>query len=237
MAPRILHVVTNVARFDNLDKATGLWLGELTHAYDALERAGCAQDIASPKGGPVPIDPRSLGWLVMDDSIRARRADPRFMGLLDRSLAIADVDPAAYDAIYLTGGHGVMWDFPDDAGLQAAVRAIYEKGGIVSSVCHGYCGLLNVRLSDGRLLIGGRKITGFSWLEEIAAGVAGKVPYNAEKAARQRGADYVKALIPFRPFAVTDGRLVTGQNPFSAREMARRIIEVLGRPASSTAAA
>lgn len=237
MAPRILHVVTNVARYDNVDKATGLWLGELTHAYDALERVGCAQDIVSPKGGRVPIDPRSLGWLVMDDSIRARQADPRFMGLLDRSFAIADVDPAAYDVIYFTGGHGVMWDFPDDAGLQAAARAIYEKGGIVSSVCHGYCGLLNVRLSDGRLLIEGRKITGFSWIEEIAASVAGKVPYNAEKAARERGADYVKAWVPFRPYAVTDRRLITGQNPFSARATAERIIGALGGRASSPSAA
>jgi putative intracellular protease/amidase len=229
MPRKILHIVTNVGRYEKVDKPTGLWLGELTHAYDAFERAGFQQDIASPKGGRVPIDPRSLGWLVMDDTIRARQADPGFMRLLAESHAIATVDPSGYDAIYFTGGHGVMWDFPNDTALQVATRTIYEKGGVVSSVCHGYCGLLNVRLSDGRLLIAGRRITGYSWIEEIAAGVAGRVPYNSEKTAKDRGADYVKTVIPFRPYAVADGALITGQNPFSARPTARMVVDYLSR--------
>lgn len=229
MSRRILHIVTNVAKYPKTGEPTGLWLGELTHAYDEFERQGYEQHIASPKGGAVPIDPRSLGRLVLDDSIRARRADAAFMSLLDRSMAIADIDPGAYDAIYYTGGHGVMWDFPDDAGLQHAARTIYEKGGVVASVCHGYCGLLNVRLSDDRFLIEGRRITGFSWIEEIAAGVSRKVPYNAEKLAKERGADYRKTMIPFRPYAVSDGTLITGQNPFSAKPTAQRIVAQLER--------
>lgn len=80
-----------------------------------------------------------------------------------------------------------MWDFPDDEGLQRITRAIWEQGGIVSSVCHGYCGLLNTRLSDGSLLVAERRITGFSWTEEILAGMAKKMPYNAEAEMKKRG--------------------------------------------------
>lgn len=137
------------------------------------------------------------------------------------------LDPADFDAIYFTGGHAVMWDFPDDAGLQRLTRGIYERGGIVSSVCHGYCGLLNTTLSDGTLLVAGRRITGYSWVEEILAGVAKKVPYNVEQEMARRGARYEKALLPFTSNVVVDGRLVTGQNPQSAKATAEQVVALL----------
>ncbi|MCC5902044.1 MAG: type 1 glutamine amidotransferase domain-containing protein [Halomonas sp.] len=227
MKKKILHIVTNVERYASVDKPTGLWLGELTHAYDEFEKQNYQQDIASPKGGRTPIDPRSLGRMVLDKSIRARQSDTTFMALLDNTPAIADVDWRDYDAIYYTGGHGVMWDFLDDAKLQEISRNIYENGGVVSSVCHGFCGLLNIRLSDGSRLINGKTITGYSWFEEIAAGVAKAVPYNAEKIAKEHGASYVKTLFPFVPYAVADGALITGQNPFSAKPAAKKVIEFL----------
>lgn len=120
-----------------------------------------------------------------------------------------------------------MWDFADDVGLQRITRAIWEQGGIVSSVCHGYSGLLNIRLSDGSLLVEHRRITGFSWAEEILAGVAKKMPYNAEAEMEQRGAAYEKAFLPFVSHAVVDGRLVTGQNPFSAKATAEKVAALL----------
>jgi len=120
-----------------------------------------------------------------------------------------------------------MWDFPDNEELQAITRDIFERGGIVASVCHGYCGLLNAKLSDGSLLVAGRHLTGFSWFEEVLAGVANEVPYNAEKEMRQRGALYEKALFPFRPKVVVDGRLVTGQNPQSAKATAQKVLSLL----------
>lgn len=116
-----------------------------------------------------------------------------------------------------------MWDFPDNPGLQRITRGIHERGGIVSSVCHGYCGLLNTRLSDGSLLVAGRRLTGFSWREEVLAGVARHMPYNAEKEMKRRGARYAKALLPFVPHVIVDGRLVTGQNPASAKATATRV--------------
>jgi putative intracellular protease/amidase len=122
-----------------------------------------------------------------------------------------------------------MWDFPDSEGLQRITRAIWERGGIVSAVCHGYCGLLNTRLSDGKLLVAGKRITGFSWTEEVLAGVAKYMTYNAEAEVKKRGALCEKALLPFAPYVAEDGRLVTGQNPFSARAAAERIVAVLNR--------
>jgi len=120
-----------------------------------------------------------------------------------------------------------MWDFPDAQGLQRITRGIWERGGIVASVCHGYCGLLNTTLSDGSLLVAGRRLTGFSWREEILAGVARKVPYNAEDAMKQRGARYEKAWLPFVSKVVADGRLVTGQNPQSAKATAEQVAALL----------
>lgn len=227
MSKRILHVVSNVAHYADPADPTGLWLSELTHAYDLFASQGYVQRIVSPKGGVTPLEPRSLKWPNRDASAKAWLADDAHRALLANTAKPGDIDPADFDAIYFTGGHAVMWDFPDDAGLQRLTRAIYERGGIVASVCHGYCGLLNTTLSDGSLLVAGRRLTGFSWREEILAGVAKKMPYNAEEQMKRRGARYEKALLPFVPKVVVDGRLVTGQNPQSAKATALRVADLL----------
>lgn len=149
------------------------------------------------------------------------------MALLENTNHPDDINSADYDAIFFTGGHAVMYDFPDNPGLQRITREIYERGGIVSSVCHGYCGLLNTRLSDGSYLIAGKKMTGFAWQEEKLARVDKLVPYNAEEAAKERGALYEKAKLPFVSYAVVDGTLVTGQNPGSAKETAEKVAALL----------
>lgn len=233
MAKRIIHVVTNVAHYDDPHEPTGLWLSELTHAWDHFEARGYDQVIVSPKGGPSPLEPRALKWPLLDASAKAWLDDPDRMALLADTSRPQDIDPSRFDAIYFTGGHAVMWDFPDDAGLQALTRAVWEHGGIVSSVCHGYCGLLDVTLSDGTRLVAGKAVTGFAWSEEVVAGVSRKVPYNAEAEMKRRGARYRKALLPFLPFVVADGRLITGQNPFSAKRTAAKVAAALdAMPAS-----
>ncbi len=168
-----------------------------------------------------------MKWPLLDASARAWLADGERMALLSSTASPDEIDPADYDAIYFTGGHAVMWDFPDSEGLQRITRAIWERGGIVSSVCHGYCGLLNTTLSDGSRLVAGKHLTGFSWREEILAGVAAKMPYNAEEEMKRRGALYEKALLPFVSKTTIDGRLVTGQNPWSAKATARRVAALL----------
>lgn len=227
MTRRILHVVTNVAHYNDPSHPTGLWLSELTHAWDVFEARGFQQRIVSPKGGASPLEPRALKWPLLDASAKAWLNDPGKMALLSDTASPDAVDAADFDAIYFTGGHAVMWDFPESSGLQRITREIWERDGIVSAVCHGYCGLLNTRLSDGRLLVDGRKVTGFSWREEILAGVSREMPYNAEAEIRQRGARYEKAWMPFVPNVVVDGRLVTGQNPASAKATAQRVTQLL----------
>ncbi len=227
MVTRILNVVTNVSHYDDPSHATGLWLSELTHAWEIFDGAGYEQTLVSPAGGHSPLEPRSLKFPNYDKTAKAWRADPDRMALLDTTAAPDDIDSADFDAIFFTGGHAVMYDFPDSVGLQRITREIFERGGVVASVCHGYCGLLNTTLSDGSLLVAGRDVTGFAWQEEVLARVNKLVPYNAEEEMRSRGANYHKAKLPFVSYTVVDGRLVTGQNPGSAKETAQKVVSVL----------
>jgi putative intracellular protease/amidase len=224
---RILTVVTNQATYGTNPHRTGLWIAELVHFYVGVLQAGFEVDIVSPAGGAVPLDPRSTR--LADKVVRDYMNDRAFMSGLDRTGKAADVDPARYAAIFYTGGHGVMWDFPSNTDLQQAARQIYENGGVVSSVCHGACGLLNITLSDGSLLVDGRTVTGYSTAEERVAMVKKRVPFLLEDELRKRGAHYVSNTIPLTPFAVADGRLVTGQNPFSTKAVTAKLIETLHR--------
>lgn len=228
MTKRILNVVTNVGHYDDPSHKTGLWLSELTHAWHVFEEAGFEQTLVSPRGGAVPLEPRSLKFPNYDKTAKAWRADPARMALLENTKSPDEIDSAEFDAIFFTGGHAVMYDFPGSAGLQRISREIFERGGVVSSVCHGYCGLLDITLSNGEHLVAGRKVTGFAWQEEVLARVDKLVPYNAEDEMKKRGARYEKARLPFVSYAVADGNLVTGQNPGSARATAEKVVEVLG---------
>ncbi|KAJ5813645.1 uncharacterized protein N7503_000395 [Penicillium pulvis] len=229
MAKRVLHVVTNAAHYNDPSHPTGLWLSELTHAWHVFEEHGYEQTIVSPAGGLSPIEPKSLKFPNYDKTAKAWRADPSRMLLLKNTARPSQINSADFDAIYFTGGHGVMFDFPDDEGLQRITREIFERGGIVSSVCHGYCGLLNTKLSDGSYLVAGRNMTGFAWREEVLARVNKLVPYNAEEEVKKRGAHYKKAKLPFISYTVVDANLVTGQNPGSAKETAMKVVTALSR--------
>lgn len=164
MPRRILHVVSNVARYGDSAEPTGLWLSELTHAWQVFAARGRRQHIVSPLGGASPLEPRSLRWPYLDASARGWLADAARMALLAGTARPDAIDPADFDAICFTGGHAVMWDLPQAQGLQRITRAIHERGGVVSSVCHGCCGLLDTTLSDGALLVAGRRPAGWHLL-------------------------------------------------------------------------
>jgi putative intracellular protease/amidase len=231
---RILIIVTNVDEYDRVGFRTGLWLGELTHFWDAAEENGFQMDIASPSGGWVPLDPQSLMIPEMGHNshlggdVTNHYRNKQFMDQLNRTLRVADLSASDYDAIYLAGGHGTMWDFssPDLARLLAEFA---ESGKIVSAVCHGPVGFLDARLSDGSWLVEDKKLTAFSWAEEEADNREDIVPFNLEDELKKRGAHYTKALVPFGKHVVEDGLLITGQNPASARgvgeTVARRLRE------------
>jgi putative intracellular protease/amidase len=228
MTKRILVVVTNVGHYEvDPSHPTGLWLSELTHAWDIFDEHGFEQTIVSPAGGRSPLEPRSLKFPNYDKSAKAWHDDPARMALLETTKAPHEVNAADYDAIYFTGGHAVMFDFPGSEGLQQITREIFERGGVVGAVCHGYCGLRDTKLSNGDYLVAGRNLTGFSWREEVLARVDKLVPYNIEEEIQERGANYSKALLPFVSNAVVDGNLVTGQNPGSAKETATKVAALL----------
>lgn len=225
---RILIIVTNVSDYDKVGYRTGLWLGELTHFWDVLERAGFEMDIASPRGGYVPIDPESLAHAALKDGDTDKRYEDRiFMDRLKTSLKIADLDPAAYDAIYFTGGHGVSYDFPTTPELASLTARMWEAGKVVSAVCHGPAGLLEVKLGNGNYLIAGKNVTGFSWHEEVKVGRDHAVPFNLEEELQKRGATYTKAWLAFNAHIVEDGRLITGQNPGSAKGVGEAVVKQL----------
>ncbi|QCQ92909.1 type 1 glutamine amidotransferase domain-containing protein [Rhodococcus sp. SGAir0479] len=226
---RILVVVTSAGEYEKAGYRTGLWLGELTHFWDVAEEAGVAMTIASPAGGTVPLDPESLAADVLaDHGTGTRYADREFMNLLDRSRPLSEMSADDFDAIYLTGGHGVMFDFPDDPNLARLLREFHEAGKVVSAVCHGPAGLLGATLSDGTRLIAGRDVTGFSWPEEEFARRADAVPFSLQEKLEEQGAVYSFTSEPFAPHVAEDGRLVTGQNPASARPVAEAVLRQLG---------
>ncbi|GEO57470.1 type 1 glutamine amidotransferase domain-containing protein [Companilactobacillus bobalius] len=220
---KVLVVLTNTIEYKGTDQATGLWLGEATEFVDEVTKAGFEVDYVSPKGGFVPLDPRSFKYT--DKSTMAIYSSSDFQQrALTNSLKPSEVHPEDYQSIYYTGGHGVMWDFPTNPELQSITRKIYQQGGFVTSVCHGIAGLLNVKDDDGNYLISDKKITGFTTAEEILAGKRKVVPFLNEEVAKMHGANFQKKRA-YKEFAIQDGQLITGQNPFSARAVARILIE------------
>ena len=151
------------------------------------------------------------------------------MNRLGTTLTPAQVNPDDYAAIYFVGGLGVMWDFPENQELQLLSRHIYEAGGYVTSVCHGVVALLNITLSDGTLLIKDKQVTGFSNEEERQAQLDQLVPFMTEDALLNRGARYVKAELPWAPFALEDARVITGQNPASGGPVADLLVQALNK--------
>jgi putative intracellular protease/amidase len=224
---KVLIVVTSIAKYRNHNIPTGLWLSELTHLYAACVKNNILPVIVSPKGGNTPLDPESLKPLVLDKLTKKYFHDPEFMKLLNNTASLDSININEFDAIYLTGGHGTMYDFVGNPKLNQIVASFYENGKIVSAVCHGVCGLIDVKLGNGDFLVKDKTLTGYSWFEEILAFRKRQVPFNLEKTLKERGANYKKAIIPLTSNIEQDKNLITGQNPFSSKAIAKRIVEAL----------
>lgn len=220
MAPRVLIAVTS-SNGPLGKRPTGAWLSEITQPWHVLTRAGFAVDYASPAGGETPIDPMSG---MLPSPTKREFAQHGELDRLVHAIKSVDVDPARYDAIFFAGGHGALWDFPTDPGLRLVAEAIWKKGGVVAAVCHGPAGLLELQDERGALILTGRNATGYSNLEEHAGAMGSKVPFLLEDAMKKSGARYTRSPIPMAPHVVIDGRLVTGQNPLSARGVARAVV-------------
>jgi len=226
MVNKALIVVTSVERYPNAQRATGLWLSEAVHFAEVMEKAGWQIDVCSPKGGYTPLDPACLQPDTVSEVDWKYYSDPNFRAKLGNALKPEQVNSSDYRCIYFAGGHGTLWDFPENTKLQEISRKIYENNGVVSAVCHGVVGLLNIKLTNGSLLLNGKKVTGFSNKEENLIGLTSHVPFLTEDSLKQRGGKYEEAQ-PFTPFAVADGRLVTGQNPSSGKAVAEKVLQAL----------
>lgn len=224
---KILVVMTNHSKYPSREDTTGLWVTELTHFFDVAQQAGYDMDFVSPQGGRIPLDERSQKWIYMDKDARAHLADPAFMKRLNNSLKPSDIKASDYKAIYFTGGHGVMWDFPNNPELTALAEQIYRQGGVVSAVCHGVAGVLALKDEHGKPLIANRKVTGFSDREETLSGMKKQVPFFLEDQLKSKGARYSKGLLPFTSYVVVDDRIITGQNPQSPREVGQEVVKRL----------
>lgn len=223
---KILIVETNIDKYENYDIKTGLWLGEMTHFYEEVTKAGYEVAFVSPKGGAVPLDPNSLKRLK--DTEKEFLNNKEFVHkALENTLRPDEINSAEYQAIYYTGGHGVLWDFPENQELAHIAEKIYEGGGFVTGVCHGVVGLLNIKDESGKNLIDGKNVTGFTNTEEVLSGKSKKVPFSTEDALKKRGAIYQKKRF-FSSYAVSDNRVITGQNPWSPKAVAELLLKEMG---------
>lgn len=214
-APRALLVLTSNDDLGGLRK-TGYYISEAAEPWQVFTDAGYAVDVASIDGGVPPEDGRNDG----DPIQRAFLNDPHISGQLLNTTRLADIDAADYGIVFFVGGHGTMWDFPTSSDADRLGREVYENGGVIAAVCHGPAALVNIALTGGDPLIAGKRVTSFTNDEEGAVGLTDVVPFLLADALTAKGATHVPGP-NFTENVVTDGRLITGQNPQSAAGVAR----------------
>ncbi len=234
---RILMIATSNTQMGDSGKPTGIWADELAVPYYQLQDAGADVVLASPLGGAVTLDPGSLKPAGQNDTLVDRfLLDPEAQAHAKATRKAADMDAAAFDAIFFPGGHGTMWDLPVDAGVTRAVETAYANGKLIASVCHGAAGLVTARRADGLSVVHGKRINSFTDAEEAAVGLAQVVPFHLESRLRALGARF-EGADNWQSFAVIDLPFITGQNPQSSALVAQQLIAALGLEAATLASA
>lgn len=222
MKDKILFVITSHEEKGNTGEKTGYYLGEVAHPWKVLVNAGYEIDFVSPKGGESPID----GFDLEDPINKEFYENEYYQNKIKNSMKPEEVKPEEYLSIFYAGGHGAVWDFPQNEAIAALATKIYENNGIVAAVCHGPAGLLNIKLSNGKYLIDGKKVNGFTNVEEEAVGLTEVVPFLLEDEMKKRGGIF-EAVEPWQPYVVVDQRVITGQNPQSATKVGEAMVEAL----------
>ncbi len=223
---KVLIVLTSHDRLGDTGKKTGFWLEELATPYYVLKDAGAELTLASPKGGQPPVDPKSDLPENQTENTKRFRADDAAQSQLANTKNLADVSADDFDAVFYPGGHGPMWDMPDNATSIALIEAFVKADKPVSAVCHAPVALTNVRGKDGEYLVKGKHVTGFTNTEEAAVGLDHVVPFLLEDRLKERGGIYTKAD-DFAPYVLGDGLLITGQNPASSGPAAEELLRLL----------
>jgi putative intracellular protease/amidase len=223
---KVLFVVTSTDKIPTNGAPTGMWLEEFTTPYYLLTDQGISVTIVSPAGGKAPIAPKSQQAQSATPSVERFNSDAVLQEKLNNTGKLSTARAADYDAVFYPGGHGPMWDLPENKLSIELIETFYAKGKPVALVCHAPAALKNVKDQKGQSLLQGKKVTGFANSEETAGQSTAEVPFMLEDMLKEKGAVYQKAN-DWQPFAVTDGWLITGQNPASAALVAEKIIAAL----------
>ncbi len=225
---KILMVITSHDQLGNTGKKTGFWLEEFAAPYYVFKDAGIEVTLASPKGGQPPIDPKSDDPGMQTDPMRRFKEDAAAKQHLATTLTLDQVKADDFDAVFYPGGHGPLWDLTEDKRSIALLEAFDRAGKPIAAVCHAPGVLRHVKGADGQPLVKGRKVTGFTNSEEEALQLTKVVPYLVEDVLKQLGGEFSRTD-DWGSYAITDGRLVTGQNPASSDAGARALLKVLGK--------
>ena len=222
----VLMVLTSHDQLGDTGKKTGFWLEEFAAPFYVLKDAGASVTLASPKGGQPPLDPKSDLPENQTEMTRRFRSDPAAQAQLANTKRLAEVSAGDFDAVFYPGGHGPMWDLPDNPASVALIEAFVKADKPVGAVCHAPVALVNVRGRDGEYLVKGRRVTGFTNSEEEAVGLTAVVPFLLEDRLKERGGVFSKGP-DWAPYVQVDGKLVTGQNPASSEPGAKELLKLL----------
>ena len=224
---KVLFVVTSHSELGSTGEKTGFWTEEFAAPYYELADNGVQIDIATPKGGQPPIDPKSEDPSFATEDTKRFDKDTELLAKLKNTKKLADVSASDYDAVFYPGGHGPLWDLATDENSAALIESFYSNNKPVAFVCHSPAVLKNVKVK-GDYLVKGKKVTGFSNTEEAAVGLTDVVPFLLEDALQANGASYSKGA-DWGPYAVEDGLLITGQNPASSKLVAEKLLSQLNK--------
>jgi putative intracellular protease/amidase len=223
---QILMVLTSHAKLGNTGEKTGFWLEEFAAPYYVFKDAGAKITLASPLGGKPPLDPKSDDPTAQTDAVRRFKADYAARAVLDSTLKLAEVSASDFDAVFYPGGHGPLWDLANDTSSITLIETMLASEKPVAAVCHAPSVLRHAKAPDGTPVVRGKAVTGFTNSEERAVGLTEIVPFLVEDMLKDSGAKYLK-LADWQPHVVTDGPLITGQNPASSELAARTLLEKL----------
>jgi putative intracellular protease/amidase len=223
---KVLVVLTSHDRLGDTGLKTGFWLEELAAPYYVFKDAGAALTLVSPLGGQPPLDPKSDIPDFQTAETHRFQADAEALAQLAHTGKLADVNISDYDAVFYPGGHGPLWDLAEDKKSIALIEEAIAAAKPVALVCHAPGVLRHVKGTDGKALVAGREVTGFTNSEEAAVQLTKVVPFLVEDMLKANGGVYSRGA-DWGPYVVTDGLLITGQNPASSGPAAKALIEYL----------
>ena len=223
---KILMVLTSHDELGDTGRKTGFWLEEFAAPYYVFKDAGAEVTLASPKGGQPPLDPSSDAADAQTDATHRFKSDSAAQTALANTEVLATVSADGIDMIFYPGGHGPLWDLSEDANSIALIEAFAASDRPVGAVCHAPAVLRHPKSADGKPLVSGRTVTGFTNSEEAGVGLTEVVPFLVEDMLKANGGNYRKGE-DWASFVVVDGKLVTGQNPASSAEAARKLLDLV----------